>query len=996
MTNKTQVALTKWSWHSAVPIYFFIFLSGSAGLIYQVAWHKYLSRILGSDSIATAIILAAFLGGLSAGYYLCGKFTTKTKNNFRAYAILEGIIGSWGLAFPLIFRLVDELSQSWSYAPPLAMIGQGLFCSLLLMGIPTMAMGGTIPILTRGISRSLAEATHVHARIYAINTGGACLGTLLAGFYLIPQYGLSASITIAAILNLSAGGFFLALARQTQALAPEQNSPIIPDHPDLKHLPAAVLYAIAFLSGFYVMTLENVLIRLTGFAIGSSAYSFSLIVAVFILCIALGSIAFDRQERLRDKALFFNQLTITVSLVLVYLTLDSWPYWAHVIRVSLQPQFPGMTSYYVAIFITLLLIFIIPVGCMGATVPILFHEIKRDLRQVGRHSGFLFSLNTVGNLVGSLAGGIIFYYFFDNAAVFSTAIMLAALSTGLASWNLPKRFAWASLCLWALALILIITTPFYNQNNFIYGTFRERVPLEYSFSLPKTFFKLFNTDKELLFYEDGPVSTVSVIESPFDQRFMQKPRSLVVNGKNDSSTLADLFTLKLLTHIPALLAESRQRVLIIGLGTGVTAGEMTLYPDVQGIDVAEISPTVIKALPNFDSFNHELRNNPRVSILAGDAFRILARSHKKWDIIISEPSNPWVSGVDSLFTREFYRRAKKQLNSKGLFAQWAHTYDASPAILAMIANTMQQEFAYVRTFITTNDDLLFLASNHDFSGTDLKSAEALLQGNNKVRESLGSIYLGSLDAILLREIWSPTYIKDFLSDSPLQSLNHPRLHYLAGKDFFMGSDVPEDFIYSPRSAAYKDEYLLARKYPSWGNFPFSQETYNYLMLSARDTDYTPPPIFISLSIKAILSYPRGHRYTDQEKITYGTDLLYLIIGPSAAEVEWQRAGLGGLSFRDKTEILLEHIQHYRNWIAYYPTDGLYTLLRDGIEHGKDIKEKNWCALQLALILLQEQGDINTSKMLMSKLIKGNDGKIILAEEDAGLLLMVNTNLAKRL
>lgn len=986
--------LTEKSAFPVVPVYFFVFLTGSAGLIYQVAWHKYLSRLLGSDSIATAVILAAFLGGLSVGYYLCGRFTTGSSNPFRAYAILEGIVGIWGLSFPQLFRIVDGMTQQWSFAPPLGIIVQGLFCSLLLMGIPTMAMGGTLPFLTRGISRTLEEATHVHARIYAINTGGAFFGTLLAGFYLIPKYGLSTSTGIAAILNLGTCAFFLTLATRPMLTAPPQEEkPAAPVTTGMRRLPAGVLYGIAFLSGFYVMTLENVLIRLTGFSIGSSGYSFSLIVAVFILCIAIGSMAFDLRKLPGNRVLFFNQLTITISLLLVYLTLDCWPYWAHVIRMIIQPILPGMFSYYAVVFVALLLVFIVPVGGMGATVPILFHEIKRELQQVGRHSGFLFSLNTLGNLFGSIAGGIIFYYFFNNAAVFATAILLAALSTCLASRQLPKGFRLAGLGLGAAALILVIATPFYNQNNFIQGTFREKAPLEYSFSLPKTFYNYFNAEKELLYYDDGPVSTVSVVELPLNRRFMQKPRAIIVNGKSDSQTTDDASTLRLLAHLPSLLAESRQQVLIIGLGTGVTAGEMTLYPDAQHIDIAEISPSVVKALPYFDSFNHAIRNNPRVTIQAGDAFRILARSHKRWDIIISEPSNPWVSGVDSLFSREFYRRASEHLNSKGLLAQWAHIYEASPDMLAMIANTMQQEFGYVRAFMTNSGDILFLASNHDFSAPDLNRAETLLQGNKQVKESLGEIHLDTLDAVLIREIWSPSYIKYFFSDSPLQTLDHPRLHYIAGREFFRGSMVPAEFLYSPSSAAYMEEYLLARKYPGWSNFPLSRETYSSIMHSVQD--FAPPPIFRSLALKALLTFPQGHQFTEEEKKTYGTDIFPLLIGPSATDTEWQRFGLRGRGYREKAQKLLEYIKTSRNWIAYYQLEGLYNLLREGIVRGKDAQERNWCVLQLALNILQERGDINTVRMLMSQLIRVDGVRVLPADEDKDLLIKVNNLMAKR-
>lgn len=980
-----------WSVFRTVPVYIFIFMTGAAGLIYQVAWQKYLGRLLGSDSIATAIIMAAFLGGLSLGYYLCGRYTTRTQNYFKAYAVLEGIIGAWCLAFPIIFEVVQHLSRQWSFASPLWIILQGFFCSALLLGVPTVAMGGTIPFLTRGLSKNIDEATQVHAWIYGVNTAGAFMGTLIAGFYLIPQHGLPNTVRGTALLNLAACAFFYALSRlpQISPLPLLKNTPPATSEASASRLPARILYIIAFLSGLYVMTLENVLIRFTGFALGSSSYSFSLIVSVFILCIALGSFAVGRVKHHAGQILFINQLAITLSLFLVYLSLDTWPYWAHLIRITFQSNLPGMIGYYIYVFLALFLVFIIPVGFMGATVPLLFHEIKQDLQRVGRHSGFLFSFNTVGNLLGSLTGGILLYYFFNNSGVFLTALLLAAASTCLASWRLPRHYMVASATLCAVALFFLIATPFYNQNNFIKGTFREREPLDYSLALPDTFFHFFNTDNELKYFNDDPVSTVAVIEFPLNQRFGAKPLAIAVNGKNDSATLGDLSTLKLLAHLPALLSEQRQKMLVIGLGTGITAGEMTLYPEAQRIDIAEISPSVAAALPNFDEANHTVRNDPRVHIQIGDAFRTLTRSLEKWDIIASEPSNLWVSGVESLFSREFYRLAREHLNQNGIMAQWAQIYDASPTMLAMIANTMHQEFAYVRAFMVNTGDIMFLASNHDFSANDLIRAESVLSSNAKVSKSLGSISLGSLDSILIKEIWSPSYISENFSSSALQTLDHPRLHYLAAKDFFIGHQVPSNFLYSPISPAYVDDYLLAKKYPDWKHFPLSQDTFQSLLLSARDKDFSPPPILTSLTMKVFLNYPAGHTFTEQEKESFGTDLIPLITGQSSTRDDWRRVNLADASYREKAEELFKHIDTFRNWIDYYPIDGIYNLLREGMSQGVDSAERNWCALHLALTILREKGDQKMAKGIIDQLSRESDGSLLPSGEAEDLLNTVN-------
>ena len=415
-------------------------------MIYQVTWQKYLSRLLGSDSVATAIILATFLGGLSLGYYLCGKLTTRVKRHFIAYAFLEGIIGLWCLFFPYIFRFVDYFTKYWSFSPPIMIIFQGVLCSILLMGVPTICMGGTIPFLTRGISKNLLEATRVHATVYGVNTAGAFLGTILAGFYLIPTHGLPATMVKTSILNLGAFFFFLILPKlfkqaELSKESKEYIEKVTPElSPDIDRFPPFLLYSIAFLSGFYVMSLENVLVRITNLSLGSSSYSFSIIVSVFILSIAAGSFVVGSLKQISRWLLYVNQIFISIFLLIIFITLDRWPYWAHLIRISFQSNIVGFWGYYIYVFLGLASILIFPIGLMGATVPIIFHELKRDFSKVGQHSGMILSWNTAGNLIGSLIGGIVLYYVLNNRGVFLAATFLAALSAGLAGWHLSKKY----------------------------------------------------------------------------------------------------------------------------------------------------------------------------------------------------------------------------------------------------------------------------------------------------------------------------------------------------------------------------------------------------------------------------------------------------------------------------------------------------------------------------------------------------------------------------
>jgi spermidine synthase len=986
-----------------VPVYFFAFITGAAGLIYEVTWQKYLSRILGSDSMATAVILATFLGGLSAGYYFCGRLTVKVRNHFKAYAFLEGIIAVWGIFFPVIFGVVDSATRGWTFSPPLVILFQGLVCSGLLMGVPTICMGGTIPFLTRGISQSVEEATGVHAKVYGINTVGAFMGTLAAGFFLIPSLGLPLTVMETALLNFSAAlFFFFASPRLRSGEAGLSDVSAVGERvashgalPALRY-PPRMLYTVAFLSGFYVMTLENVLIRLINLSLGSSSYSFTIIVSVFVLSIAIGSYVVGRLKRLQRDLLFFNQLFIALLLMLLYCSLDTWPYWAHLIRISIQSNIAGFWIYYTNIFVALSLVLVLPVSLMGATVPITFHEIKRDLANVGRHSGLLFSWNTVGNLIGSLVGGIIFFYFFDLPGIFSVAIFLTALSACLVAWNLSKKYLTIATAVAAVALVFVAITPFYDVNHFVIGAFRFRSPLSYSMSGPREFFRHLMGSRTVKFHKDGSTASVAVTERSEMMHFKgQIPLSIVINGKSDSSTVDDIYTLKLSAHIPAILASQRRNVMVIGLGTGVTAGELTLYPDIERIDVAEISQTVVDALPYFSKATRDVHNSPKVKIHIGDAFRILGRTRNKWDIIISEPSNPWTTGVDLLFTKEFYALAKERLSDNGILLQWVQIYEADIRMVGMIVNTVMQEFQRCHIFIANPGDLLIVATDKEFARDDLERSENVLRTNEAVRASLDTIHLSSLDRILLRELWSTSYIRDSFSDSGIQTMDHPRLHYLAGKMFFLGAGIGQNVLLSSDSIPYISEYLLVKRHPEWANFALDSETFKSFLESARDVvrEYDLP-MAPAIRLKAYLYDSEKFSLTEQEKQFFKVDLIPLITGDVTNEGAWVKVGLKDATYRKKAEAMLSHIYQHRNWIVPYPINGLKVLLEEGIIQGTDAYEKNWCSLQTVSILMSERADMGQIKGVLDRLQRDESGRVLLQKGDEGLLESIEMQLKK--
>lgn len=800
--------------------YALTFLTGATGLIYELVWQKYLVRLLGNDGLASAIVLGVFLAGLAAGYLLCGRLTLRVRNLLVTYGLLELAIAAWAGVFPLLFSAAEQLTAGWSFASPWGVTLQGAACAAALIGLPTACMGGTVPLLTRALSASIEGATRTHARVYALNTAGAFLGTLLAGFVLIEALGLPATLRWAAVLNGVCGLFFVAaglrrervpipealasgLTRAASRPAPVVATATLPRRP--------VLHAIAFVGGFYFMTLESLLIRTTSLTLGSSSYAFASIVAVFVLCTALGALRVGVTRRsIGPASLFANQAAIAVALMGLFLTLDKWPWAAHHVRLAFSGDTGSFVLYQLAVFGLLLAVLIVPASSMGATLPLTFHSLKRDLAGVGAAAGTLLAWNAAGNMLGGLVGGFLLYRWLGIGEIFLLCVGLAAFSAGLAAIRLAPRQRWLAAALALAALSFMAAFPLHDPLRFAVGTFRLRQALDFSYRRPAVFYREFYRGRGVLAYRDAPEGTFAVVENPWPaealadrlpglrvalaeniaaQATSPRPRSIIVNGKSDSNTYYDRETLRLLAHLPALLAARRERVLVVGLGTGVTAGELALYPDVRSIEVAEISPTVVDFLPLFGEHNRRVHEEPRLLVRRGDAFRVVRREPTRWDLILSEPSNPWTVGVDQLFSREFYRLVRQRLAAGGLFVQWLQLYSTDESIAAIVVNTVRSEFPHVRVFEVAEGDDLILASAAPLTEDDFARAAQRWNDIPAVAESLAAI--GVTGMADLRGLERPETVRRAAEQSAagLERLDHPRIHYRSGRAFFRGIGI---------------------------------------------------------------------------------------------------------------------------------------------------------------------------------------------------------------
>lgn len=783
-----------------LSVYVFVFLTGVSALIYQVVWQRLLTRLLGAETLATSIVLAVFLVGLSLGYLLSGWLSTRLKNAMKGYAILEAITGIWGFAFMFLYAGVSALTLNWGFEPPFWMVFQGLFCTVLLLLVPTVCMGGTVPLLTRALSRSVANATRQHSWIYALNTAGAFLGTVLTGFLLIEYYGISLSIKWAAGINVaSALVFYLA---GTYAWKPETDHETVTEdslrEPESASTPSAyspkTLYAVAFFSGCSILSLENVFIRITNLSFASTAYSFTVIVAIFILSLSIGGYLVAIKKQFSPKTLYRNQIWVTATFLLLFFTIDKWPYLAHLTRLPFNENIVGFGGFQLLGFLTLLAILVIPISIAGITLPLIFHELKRSLDEVGFHSGTILFVNGLGSLVGSLLGGFILFYWFQLGDVFLFAVLIAGINLVLTAWSFDIREKVTAGIIAATIIAITFTQPLYDDRNLVIGHFRIRDLLPSSLKGANTFYAdTIPQHGELLMYNTGPTLTSAVVSKTISED--RKSLGLYSNGRNESRIgggRGDELTTKLAAHIPLLLSNERERVFVIGLGTGSTAGEITLYPDVDDITVAEIAPGIWDALPYFDPYTHNLSQDPRLNAESGDAMRILKRRPEPWDIIISEPSNPYIIGADQLFSREFYEIVSNRLTSDGLFCQWIQTYSTDSEIFSLALNTLQSVFPYVYPFSTNGSDYIFLASNRLLASRNFDGMLDAYGGNPKIVESLKEISIHSSDDILGKfESWPLVLAAHKLSSTQFETLEHPTIHYKAIRAMFMGKDLSE-------------------------------------------------------------------------------------------------------------------------------------------------------------------------------------------------------------
>ncbi|MBI5366790.1 MAG: fused MFS/spermidine synthase [Planctomycetes bacterium] len=722
----------------------FFFLSGLSGLVYEVLWTRLLTRHLGNTTYSVSTVLTAFMGGLALGSWLLGR-VRRPLRWLAVYGVLELGIGAWCLLAPALVELTpvplravyDSLVD---HPAPFALLRFALAAGILL--VPTTLMGATLPALARHFVVDAASFARRLGRLYAVNTLGAVAGALLCGFYLIPEFGQTAANRVAAGLNLLIGAAALALgARNRVAAAPvapasspspaaagegrgegRSEQPARPASPSPAAAgegrgegrsapptrPAspspsaarAILAAIA-LSGAAAMIDQVVWNRILTSFIGSSTYAFTLLVSAFILGLALGSAALSRWADTRlDPAGAFGSLqgAIAAAALAVTLALGSLSGAFESLILSGADSFARLWAVQ---FFALFALFLVPTFAMGVTFPLAARVYAARGVEPGRAVGDVYALNTVGALAGSFLGGFVLIPLcgLRQSITCAVALNLAAGALCFLATSARRPALGRLLALGAVAAGTAVAAllPGWNPDAVDRAAFiaaaQRRDARTASPGAPPAAgaaaavpAERDREADEVLFYREGVTATVSV------HRHKRRILSLRINGKADASTAGDLPIQLLCGHLPMLFAPRIDRVLVIGLGSGVSLGATAAYP-VQRIDCVELCPEVVEATRlHFTPYIRDACRDPRVRMLVNDGRNHVALTAERYDVISSMPTNLWVSGVASLFTREYFAECRARLNPEGVMAQWIQVYGLAVADLRSVLAAFRTVF----------------------------------------------------------------------------------------------------------------------------------------------------------------------------------------------------------------------------------------------------------------------------------------------------------------
>lgn len=760
---------------SAVVLCFLI--SGAVGLIYEVLWIRLLGLVFGHTIFALTTVLASFMAGLGLGSYIFGRIADRSTRLLTLYGLLEIGIGIYCFVLPTFLGWVETLylwiSRALSLSYTTFSAVQFILVAALLV-IPTCLMGATLPVLARFFVREEATLGRQVGILYSVNTLGAVLGTLLAGYWLVPLLGIRTTIHLAVVMNVGIGSLVLVFERHLHRLVGTQSRLDGEVHPltgpaavGLEAEPASRwswtswMVAAGFgASGAASMIYEVTWTRTLALIIGSSTYAFTAMLVAFLCGIAGGSWSFAAlagRRRVRAEAFGLLQVGIGVSGLALLPVFGRMPVWfLDLFQFSQAPWFIQGIQFSVS-FATMLL----PTLLIGATFPCAVRVLTRGLGHVGNDTGWIYAVNTSGAILGTILAGFVgipllgIQWTMRIGIWLNLAVGVGVLTTSSRAPRLLRGMALgASVAAAVLAPLLPAWDPALMSSGVaIYGW--RYLPL-----LRTGEFGRSEWQPDVVYYRDGISATISVHrDGPVT--------FLRVNGKTDASNNTDMHTQLFAAHIPMLLHSHPKRVLVIGLRSGVTAGVVAQYP-VDQIDVIEIEPAVVEAARLFTTENRAVLRDPRVRMIIADGRNFLLNAPAPYDVIISEPSNPWIRGLATLFTQEFYTLARSRLAPDGLMLQWIQGYGIAPDDLKMVVRSFRTAFPNSTLWYTSMGDNLLLGAPRPVE-IPLKRIEARYAASPALRTDFARVGMLGPSGLLADYLLGTEDLARYAREGPLNT-----------------------------------------------------------------------------------------------------------------------------------------------------------------------------------------------------------------------------------
>lgn len=680
-------------------------LSGATGLIDQLCFSKYLGGIVGSTAYAVSAVLAAFMTGLALGAHFGGRLSRRVTRPLHAYGGLELLVAVAVALTPAGFAALEPLYIALVKVAPhsVAWLSAARWSlAMLLVVVPTMAMGATLPVLCAGLgnggqavpgkaSESASRERRL-GRLYAANTLGGAVGALLAAYWILPALGLSGTLFASATLSATLGIVAIVISRAGAGLGAElaevaegaelgEGAPraekahgggaasgVVPARSELW-----LLTGLAWASGALVFTAEVIFTHLLALIIGNSVYAFGLILAIFLCCLFLGAAGVERvKQRWGGQALTLSLAGTALALAVTVPLWDKLPLlFNNTGEVLRSFEAREATRAFCALFILL-----VPTTLMGLTFPLLLQRVAK-YAAVGALVGRLTAVNTLGAVLGSLAAG---YWLLpvlgsENALLF---VGLCFASLGLATavvLRTPRRpVAW----LVGLTLLAALVLPRWDLAKLTAGT-----NVYFSGAQP--------ADRILMLHEDVQGGVTSVAEA-------NGVRTLYTNGKFQGNTGWEMNAQRYFAHYPTLFAPRFDHALVIGLGTGTTTGTMIAYPW-RSIEVVEISESIVRAARQyFGDVNHHALDDPRVRLVVADGRNHLMLTDQRYDLVTIELSSIWFAGASSLYNAEFYDVVAERLAPGGVLQQWVQLHHVTQRDFATIVNTIRRRFPHVALY----------------------------------------------------------------------------------------------------------------------------------------------------------------------------------------------------------------------------------------------------------------------------------------------------------